>query len=66
MADKKPTAKKKKKTSQKYKMYTVSGSSIERKNKQCPKCGAGVFMAKHADRVTCGKCGYTEFVKKGK
>jgi small subunit ribosomal protein S27Ae len=66
MAEKKPTAKKKKKTSQKYKMYTVSGSTLTRKNKQCPKCGAGVFMAAHKDRQTCGKCGYTEFVRKEK
>jgi len=30
----------------------------------CPKCGPGVFMATHGDRVSCGKCGYTEFTKK--
>ena len=30
----------------------------------CPKCGPGVFMAVHKDRVSCGKCGYTEFNKK--
>ncbi len=30
----------------------------------CPKCGPGVFMATHKDRVSCGKCGYTEFGKK--
>ena len=29
--------------------------------KECPKCGPGVFMAEHPDRVACGKCGYTEF-----
>ena len=29
----------------------------------CPKCGPGVFMATHKDRVACGKCGYTEFKK---
>lgn len=34
------------------------------KNASCPKCGKGVFMAQHKDRVTCGKCGYTEFSKK--
>ena len=27
----------------------------------CPKCGPGVFMATHKDRVACGCCGYTEF-----
>ena len=30
----------------------------------CPKCGAGVFLAKHKDRVSCGRCGYTEFAAK--
>jgi len=48
--------KKKKPSSQKYK--------IKRKNKTCPKCGTGVFMAQHKDRSTCGKCSYTEFNKK--
>ncbi|KAK2952078.1 putative Ubiquitin-40S ribosomal protein S27a [Blattamonas nauphoetae] len=24
-----------------------------------PACGAGVFMAKHKDRLYCGKCGAT-------
>lgn len=30
----------------------------------CPKCGNGTFMAKHKNRNSCGKCGYTEFAKK--
>jgi len=34
------------------------------KSKFCPKCGAGHHMASHKDRITCGKCGYTEFVRK--
>ena len=51
---------KKKKTSQVWKMYAVSGSTLKRKNNACPKCGVPVFMAVHKDRVTCGKCGYTE------
>ena len=58
--------KKKKPSSQKYKMYEVSGSELKRKNKTCPKCGTGVFLAQHKDRLTCGKCSYTEFVAKGK
>ena len=44
-------------------LYDASGE-LKRKNKSCPKCGAGVFMAQHKDRVTCGKCGYTEFSSK--
>ena len=34
-----------------------------RKRKMCPRCGAGVFLAEHEDRYSCGKCGYTEFRK---
>lgn len=30
------------------------------KNKSCPKCGPGVFLADHKDRVSCGKCSYSE------
>lgn len=41
--------------------YQVQGDSLVRKNSSCPKCGPGVFMAKHKDRVSCGACGYTEF-----
>lgn len=41
-------------------VYEIKGDSISRKNKTCPKCGTGIFMAAHKDRWTCGKCGYTE------
>jgi small subunit ribosomal protein S27Ae len=45
--------------------YAVSKEGkLERKKKHCPKCGPGVFLAEHADRSACGKCGYTEFKKK--
>lgn len=44
--------------------YEVKGDSVTRKKPQCPKCGAGVSMATHKDRVSCGRCGYTEFSKK--
>ena len=30
------------------------------KNKNCPKCGEGVFMAEHNNRRSCGKCHYME------
>ena len=36
------------------------------KNPSCPKCGAGTFMAVHKNRVSCGKCGYSEFKDKDK
>jgi small subunit ribosomal protein S27Ae len=28
--------------------------------KSCLKCGAGVRLAEHKDRRSCGKCGYSE------
>lgn len=42
-------------------LYEVEGDELTRKRKACPKCGDGVFMAEHGDRVACGRCGYTEF-----
>jgi small subunit ribosomal protein S27Ae len=32
--------------------------------KSCPKCGPSVHLAEHSNRLTCGRCGYTEM--KGK
>ena len=52
----------KKKKSGIWKIYQITGSKIERKNKSCPKCGSGVFMAKHINRWTCGNCRYCEFI----
>ena len=56
--------KKKKPASKVSNVYDASGGSLKRKNKSCPKCGEGFFMAQHADRLYCGGCGYTEFQKK--
>ncbi len=54
-------AKKEKKPGRKLgELYNVSGDKIERKNRNCPKCGKGVFLGKHNDRLVCGKCGYME------
>lgn len=44
------------------KYYKVdSDGKIQRLRRECPAptCGAGVFMAQHADRQACGKCGLT-------
>ncbi|MFQ5920019.1 MAG: 30S ribosomal protein S27ae, partial [Thermoplasmata archaeon] len=38
---------------------------LKRERPFCPRCGPGVFLAEHDDRVSCGRCGYTEFRKKG-
>ena len=43
--------------------YEISGTAIRRKNSPCPKCGPGFSMAIHKNRITCGKCMYTEFKK---
>jgi ubiquitin-small subunit ribosomal protein S27Ae len=45
------------------KYYEVTGDTIKTKKSVCPRCGNGVFLAEHADRQSCGKCGYTEFKK---
>jgi small subunit ribosomal protein S27Ae len=45
--------------------YTVKDGKVSRKNNWCPKCGPGIFIAAHGDRLSCGKCGYTEFKKEG-
>lgn len=51
---------KKSKTMQVWKIY----DKAKPKNKSCPKCGPGVFLAEHQNRISCGKCGYAEM--KGK
>jgi len=53
-----------KKKSGKWNLYQKTGGKLERKNKSCPKCGSGTFMAKHASRSYCGNCHMTEFVSK--
>jgi small subunit ribosomal protein S27Ae len=37
-----------------------TGPRIYKPGKFCPKCGAGVKLAAHKDRLSCGKCGYFE------
>ena len=46
-----------------YKYYEVKGGQVNRLRKECPRCGHGVFLAEHKDRLTCGKCGYTSYKK---
>ena len=47
----------------KYKYYEIEGNKIKRIKQSCPKCGEGVFLAEHKNRVSCGRCGYTEYKK---
>ena len=60
----KPAAKAKPKGKRVWQRYEKKGDSVERKNKSCPKCGQGTFLAAHKSRLYCGKCHYTEFLKK--
>jgi len=46
-----------------YKHYTIEGDKAVSQKRHCPRCGPGVFLATHSDRVSCGKCGFTEFNK---
>jgi len=49
-----------------HQYYAVGpDGKLVRKRRFCPRCGDGTFMAEHADRFACGRCGYTEF-KHGK
>jgi ubiquitin-small subunit ribosomal protein S27Ae len=57
---KKPAEKVKKSTKKMHELYNVSGESIERKNRTCPKCGPGMFLGNHKDRLVCGNCKYVE------
>lgn len=64
-AEKKKEAKGKKKkknkpTSQRWKKYKISGENIT-KEKECPRCGAGIFLMSAKNRKYCGKCHYTTF-----
>lgn len=54
---------KNKPTSKKWKFYSVEGDNIKRE-RNCPRCGPGVFLAKSSGRLYCGKCSYTEFLEK--
>lgn len=54
---------KNKPTSNKWRMYKIESNEVSRR-KICPRCGPGIFLAEHKDRLSCGKCKYTEFVSK--
>ncbi len=49
-------------SSQRWKMYKVSGTSLV-KEKSCPRCGPGIFLMKANNRLYCGRCHYTSFDK---
>lgn len=41
-------------------LYSTKGDTLTRTHRTCPKCGAGTFLAEHANRRSCGHCGYME------
>ena len=53
---KRPRSKSKHKKIVMHKRY--EGGKV--KGKWCPRCGPGVLLAQHKNRVTCGKCSYSE------
>jgi len=53
---KRPRSKSKHKNVQISKRY--KGANFD--GKWCPRCGPGVALAQHKNRVTCGRCGYSE------
>ena len=46
-----------------YKFFPVKSGAVARLRKECPRCGRGVYLGEHKDRLTCGKCGYTSYKK---
>lgn len=46
-------------SSKKYTKYSIEGDKVTSKG-SCPKCGPGIFLGIHKDRMYCGKCHYTE------
>ena len=48
------------------KYYKVDGDKVVKLRRECPAetCGAGVFMAQHFNRTSCGRCGLTYFPTK--
>jgi small subunit ribosomal protein S27Ae len=45
----------------KWSKYSVGEDGTLTRNAEfCPTCGPGVFLAVHADRKSCGRCGHTE------
>lgn len=57
----KPEPRKERDKSKRYELYEVESGNVKRLKKPCPRCGPGIFMADHGERLACGKCGYTEF-----
>lgn len=47
-----------------HKYYKTESGSVTRIKKSCPRCGTGTWLAEHKGRLYCGRCAYTEFLRK--
>lgn len=56
---KKPKSKSKHKNIQIFKKYKIESGKVVRPL-YCKRCGPGTLLAKHKDRLTCGRCGFSE------
>ncbi len=59
---KKPKSKGKGKKVKRWELYEVKDGKASLKNKTCPKCAS--ILAESKGRKYCGKCKYTETLKK--
>jgi ubiquitin-small subunit ribosomal protein S27Ae len=58
--------KKKKEEKGIHALYKVENDKITRLRPTCERCGPGYFMGDHADRYTCGHCGFTRYKRSEK
>jgi small subunit ribosomal protein S27Ae len=53
--------KKKKQEKGVFSLYKIENNKVTRLRPVCERCGPGYFMADHANRYTCGHCGFTRY-----
>lgn len=58
--------KKKKEEKGIHALYKVENDKVARLRPTCERCGPGFFMGDHADRYTCGHCGFTRYKRSEK
>ena len=46
----------------KHSKYSIQDGQLVRAE-HCPYCGPGIFLAVHSDRMSCGRCGYSNLEK---
>ena len=44
-----------------FSYYKADEKGLKRLLPVCERCGPGYFMADHANRYTCGHCGFTRY-----